>query len=242
MRPHGSIPLIAIALVLSAMLAAQETSDPAQTPKSSQADSSKRGIVEGTLIHQVAPVYPWEAKVNDIEGPVILSAVISKDGSVKNIHVVSGPKELSPAAVKAVKQWRYKPYFLNGEPVEVDTQITINFEIPVAYERSVSGAVMQSDKRVRLLPAEGAARILTTVAPVYPQEAREKRISGAVTLYALVDYDGSIRMLKVLSGHPLLTQAAVDAVKAWKFKPYSQNGELVQVDTNFTVNFSLSDH
>jgi len=64
-----------------------------------------------------------------IQGTVVLQAVIGKDGSIQNLKVVSGHPMLAPAALEAVKQWRYKPYFLNGEPVEVDTTINVNFTL-----------------------------------------------------------------------------------------------------------------
>jgi protein TonB len=60
---------------------------------------------------------------------VVLQAVIGKDGSIQNLKMISGHPMLAPAAIEAVKQWKYKPYFLNGEPVEVDTQITVNFTL-----------------------------------------------------------------------------------------------------------------
>ena len=60
---------------------------------------------------------------------MVLAAVIGKDGSIQNLHVLSGHPLLTQAALEAVKQWRYKPYILNGEPVEVDTQVTVNFTL-----------------------------------------------------------------------------------------------------------------
>lgn len=88
-----------------------------------------QGVAQGLLIHQVKPAYPALARQARIQGAVILQAVISKDGSIQGLKVVSGHPMLAPAAVDAVKQWRYKPYFLNGEPVEVETQITVNFTL-----------------------------------------------------------------------------------------------------------------
>ncbi len=87
------------------------------------------GVQQGLLIHQVKPNYPPLARQARIQGTVVLQAVISKDGTIQGLHVVSGHPMLAPAAVDAVKQWRYKPYFLNGEPVEVETQITVNFTL-----------------------------------------------------------------------------------------------------------------
>ncbi len=87
------------------------------------------GVTEGLLIHKVQPNYPPLARSARIQGQVVLQAVIGKDGTIQNLHAVSGHPMLTPAAIDAVKQWRYKPYFLNGEPVEVDTQITVNFTL-----------------------------------------------------------------------------------------------------------------
>lgn len=84
-------------------------------------------VVEANLIHDVTPVYPAEAGRERIEGAVVLQAVIGKDGTVQDVQVVSGLPLLAQAAIDAVKQWRYRPYLLNGEPVEVDSRITINF-------------------------------------------------------------------------------------------------------------------
>jgi protein TonB len=86
-------------------------------------------VVEANLIHDVAPTYPPEAGRARIEGTVVLLAVIGKDGSVQDVRVESGLPILAQAAMDAVKQWRYKPYLFNGEPVEVDSQITINFTL-----------------------------------------------------------------------------------------------------------------
>ena len=84
-------------------------------------------MMEGNLIYRVQPEYPALAKLAHIHGAVVLRAVISKQGTIENLQAVSGPPLLMKAAVDAVQQWRYRPYLLNGEPVEVDTQVTVNF-------------------------------------------------------------------------------------------------------------------
>lgn len=86
-------------------------------------------VVQANLIHDVAPTYPSEAGRARIEGAVVLMAVIGKDGSVQDVRVESGLPLLAQAAIDAVKQWRYRPYLVNGEPVEVDSRITINFTL-----------------------------------------------------------------------------------------------------------------
>jgi len=87
------------------------------------------GVIQGMLIHKVAPTYPPQAFLAEIEGAVLLAAVIGKDGSIKELRVISGPHALVEAAKGAVQQWRYRPYVMNGEPVEVDTQIVVNSTI-----------------------------------------------------------------------------------------------------------------
>jgi TonB family protein len=87
------------------------------------------GVSHGLLIRQIAPVYPQEARQNRIQGTVLLHAVISKEGRITDLRLISGRKELAPAAIGAVQQWRYKPYLLMGNPVEVDTEIQVNFQL-----------------------------------------------------------------------------------------------------------------
>jgi len=84
-------------------------------------------MAEGMLIHRVQPEYPPLAKAAGIQGAVVLQAVIGRDGGIEKLRVVSGHPFLVQVAVKAVEQWRYKPYCLNGEAVEVETQVTVNF-------------------------------------------------------------------------------------------------------------------
>jgi protein TonB len=75
---------------------------------------------------------------------------------------------------------------------------------------------------------------------VYPPLARQTRISGTVRLHAIIGKDGSVQQLEVLSGHPLLVQAALDAVRQWRYRPTLLNGEPVEVDTTIDVIFSLN--
>ena len=86
-------------------------------------------VVEANLIHDVTPQYPAEAGRARIEGAVVLLATIGRDGCVKDVRVESGLPILTQAAIDAVKQWRYKPYMIDGEPVEVDSRITVNFTL-----------------------------------------------------------------------------------------------------------------
>jgi len=86
-------------------------------------------VVAGMLVHRVTPVYADTAKRYGIQGTVILSARIGKDGLVKELKAISGPPVLIPAAIGAVEQWRYKPYLSNGEPIDIATTITVKFDL-----------------------------------------------------------------------------------------------------------------
>jgi protein TonB len=85
-----------------------------------------------------------------------------------------------------------------------------------------------------------AAKIINRTAPNYPPLARQTRISGTVRLHAIIAKDGTVQQLEVLSGHPLLVQAALDAVRQWRYQPTLLNGEPVEVDTTVDVIFSLN--
>jgi protein TonB len=87
----------------------------------------KSQMDEGELLHKVEPIYPRLAVLSNVHGEVRLHAIIAKDGTIQSLSVISGHPLLANAAMEAVKQWRYRPYVLNKEPVEVDTFITVNF-------------------------------------------------------------------------------------------------------------------
>lgn len=86
-------------------------------------------VVEGMLLHKIIPVYPVIAKVTRKEGVVVLQATISMAGTIENLRVLSGELMLRQAAVDAVSQWRYRPYLLNGVPVEVETTVNVVFRL-----------------------------------------------------------------------------------------------------------------
>ncbi len=88
-----------------------------------------QGVTRGMVIHKVEPAYPPIARGARIAGVVQLKAIVGKDGDIKELQVVNGHPMLIPAALDAVKQWRYRPYLLNGEPVEVETNITVTFQL-----------------------------------------------------------------------------------------------------------------
>jgi len=89
-----------------------------------------QGVSQGLLVKRVEPIYPAIAAQMRVQGAVELLASIGKDGSITAVKVLSGDSVLAHAAIDAVKQWKYKPYYLDDQPVAVQTQITMKFKLP----------------------------------------------------------------------------------------------------------------
>jgi periplasmic protein TonB len=123
----GGVPGGSMGGVIGSVLSSTPTVAPKiATPQRVRVSS---GVVSGLLLRKVNPTYPPLARQARIQGTVILQAEISKDGNIQNLQLISGHPMLAPAAIEAVKQWKYKPYLLNGEPVEVETQVQVNFTL-----------------------------------------------------------------------------------------------------------------
>jgi protein TonB len=123
----GGVPGGSAGGVMGSILSSTNTAVPkVATPQRVRVST---GVATGLLIKKVTPNYPQLAKQARIQGSVVLQAEISKDGTIQNLQLISGHPMLAPAAIEAVKQWRYKPYLLNGEPVAVDTQVVVNFSL-----------------------------------------------------------------------------------------------------------------
>jgi TonB family protein len=262
MKRHLIATLIFLT-ALTALAASQEKTTRLQVDIKQMSDQ---------LITKVAPAYPPLARQARIQGTVVLKATINKTGDVVNLQLISGHPMLAPAAIEAVKRWKYKPYVLNGEPVEVETNVTVNFQlaeppkqtpspdepptegavpggIPGGQGFGVIGSVSSTPGdanhpgvpvRVRVSKGVSQGLLITKVAPEYPADAREARIQGVVILGVIINKEGNVESIQLISGHPMLAPAAIEAVKQWKYKPYLLNGNPVEVDTQIQVNFTLA--
>ncbi len=199
-------------------------------------------------------------------GNVKITALIGEDGKVRVLQFESGSVRHFATALGMVKDWRYTPPLGNGKPVKVLTTINLNYTAYVQPQTPpAAGGVMggilgtarmggdpmspgnsalraNPPKKILVSGAVIAGNILSKTAPVYPAVAKAARIQGIVVLQATISKAGLIEGLQVLSGPPLLQQAALDAVNTWKYKPYLLNGEPVQVGTTVNVVFSLGDY
>jgi len=118
--------MLMIGAVLSALISGVFAQAPAQAPTRIHVGGQ---VMQTKLVHQVRPTYPREAKAAGIQGTVRLDVLIGRDGRVLNMKLVSGDPDLAKAATMAVSKWRYKPTLLNGNPIEVLTEINVNFTL-----------------------------------------------------------------------------------------------------------------
>jgi TonB family protein len=215
-------------------------------------------------VTKVNPQYPPEAKSQNIEGEVMLRVVIDQDGDVYDVVLVSGSPRLAPAAIDAVKQWKYKPYLFSGRAVDAETTVPVNFTLsenpqaegvvgtdPVGLPGSVQSGVIGSvspstpgdenhaPQRVRVSSGVMQALLVKKVPPQYPQDAKDQHIHGVVVLKINTDKEGNVYQAELVSGHPQLAPAAIEAVKQWKYKPYQLNGTPVEVESQVQINFTL---
>ncbi len=200
------------------------------------------GTMQGALISHVNPVYPLIAKKAHVQGAVVLHAIISKTGTVENLQALSGPTMLMGSAMDAVRQWVYKPFLLNGQPVEVETTITVNYTFGEATgpqdQAAASGDGMETPMRIggNVSPPV----LVYSPEPEYSEQARVAKLSGSVVVNLWVDASGNPTHVRVVRGLGMgLDEKALDAVKQYKFKPAMEDGKPVLVELNSEVNFKI---
>lgn len=217
------------------------------------------GVAFGLLQSKpTPPEYPPDAKAQGIQGAVVLRVEIDKDGNIYDVSALSGGALLHPAAMDAVRLWTYKPYLLNGEPIAMETTVQMNFRL--GGEQGSAGNVaattvtidagsavpggprVATPQRIRVSSGVVQGLLLSKVNPIYPTEARQQNIQGLVVLHVIIDKEGNVDKIGLISGDPLLAPAAIDAVKQWQYRPYLLNGSPIMVDTQVQVNFTLTPH
>jgi len=207
------------------------------------------GVMAGQIVSKVNPIYPQEAKEQGIQGTVVLHAIIDRDGTVKELTVISGPPPLVPSAMDAVRQWVYKPYLLNGEPTEVDTTITVNYSLNNSPAQQPPSSDNTHQDTYQITGPDGVYKIggsvrppiLTNdVDPQYTEAARKAKLSGNVIVGLIVDSNGVPQNVHVAKGlGNELDQKAVEAVQQYRFKPATKDGEPVPVALNVDFNFRI---
>jgi TonB family protein len=271
MKYRSKILVCCIVLCAGPFLFAQE---PSQEPGSGRATPSRVRLSPraalALLVKRVEPEYPPCARAQHIQEQLMLMVRISPQGDVSEVTPVRHNRLFGQAAIDAVKQWKYTPYLVNGQPVEVDTPVVITFELPPATATKTPTGVagdmpggIPDDRmvgrtqgitseepceltevvlptRVRISQGVSQRLLVEKIPPQYPADARRKRIEGTVLMRATINNSGDVTAVDLISGHPLLAPAAIDAVERWKYKPYLLNGKPVEVETQVQVNFTLT--
>lgn len=182
------------------------------------------------IIKRVKPVYPKEAFAQGIQGVVELEATINTTGDVVGVKVLpaKAPQPLlENAAVAALRQWKYEPYLIHGKAKAVIFTVTVTFMLA---------------EKPPVVPAGERPKLVKMVKPVYPEEAAKQGIEGTAVIEATIDDQGNISAARVLpaeNSQPLLEEAALTAVKQWKYEPYVRNGKALSVTFRVTLNFRL---
>ena len=231
-------------------------------PASGDADSSKvlefyMVEVKPKVLHAVKPVHPEEAIRDSLEGKVFLKFIVNVDGSVSDVRVLRGSEVFHQAAIDAISQYRFKPAEHNGKVVPIWMTQPITFQLlndkfdvkEIVDKVNVQEVVKKTDKyvlrigrRVDVLAydeVEVKPHPIDIVTPVYPEEAKKKKIEGKVTLKVVVDVDGSVSDVSVLKGPEIFRQASIDAALQFRFKPAEHKGKVVPVWMVMPIEFSL---
>ena len=177
-------------------------------------------------IKDVKPVYPPNAQAARISGIVILEVLIGSDGAVEEAQVLRSIPLLDQAAVDAVMQWRFAPTLLNGQTVPVIMTVTVNFTLDDSAGRR--GRIPEE-----LRPREVTPTVVKEVKPVYPPIAFSAGVEGSVEVEATIGTDGTVIDAHVVRSIPLLDEAAVEAVRQWKFTPVGKP-RTVTIELMFT--------
>lgn len=225
----------------------------------SPADSTRLEIIKSPKA-----IYPLVAREQRLQGQVWISLLISETGDVESTEIISGNAVLAKAAEEAMRKWKFKPYIHNGKPAKVKTKMPYDFAVggnvseiltpdgaagaapstaPTDSALSSQGSPGSNQngtpKMVRVAQGVMEGLIVHMVNPAYPTEAKVNHIQGDVLLLATIGKDGRIHNLRAVSGHPVLVEASIGAVQQWRYRPYTLNGEPVEVETTIKVQFHM---
>ena len=184
------------------------------------------------LVKSVDPVYPEIARQAKIEGVAILQARTDTQGRVKDAMILRSVPLLDQAAIAAVRQWVYEPLVIDGQAREAVFTVTVRFTLD-AEKPEGQGEGPGTTGEV-LVPT-----MIKKVDPAYPEAARKAGIQGVVLLEATTDEKGDVVKVRVLKSIPELDQAAIEALKQWKYEPFLIEGKPKGVVFTVTVRFAL---
>ena len=197
----------------------------------------EKDIKPPRLLKMVEPSYPEDAKKARIGGVVILAARVNEKGDVEEVKVLRSIPLLDQAAIDAVRQWKYEPLIIEGKLKSAVFTVTVNFKLKDEEKKK---EIEEFEKGA--VKAEGDIKpphLIKKVDPIYPEEARKKKVEGIVILSARTNEKGDVERVMLLKSIPLLDQAAIDALKQWKYEPIIIDGKPRSIIFTVTVRFQL---
>jgi TonB family protein len=217
----------------------RETTEVAQVPDPPEAPG-EGAITPPVLLEEemVLPEYPEAEREARIEGKVLLQTQVLKDGTVGEITVVEGVEGhpgMEESAMEALSQCTFRPATQDGKPVSMTIQIPIAFRLD---DDKKPGSQEKADETLPQLITE------SIVKPEYPEEARDAGVTGVMLVEAEVLPDGTpgkITVKEGIAGYPGFDQAAIEAVRQWRFTPGTLNGEPVKAKVMIPLEFDLDD-
>lgn len=186
-------------------------------------------------------IYPTEARERKIDGEVVAAFLVSETGDIESTKMLKGNPLLAEAAQEAMKAWKFKPVTKDGKPVAVIARATFNFTGAPEQEKVSPKIDMPAEFPQRVKVAENVSDgfLLKHVSPEYPLFARQAKITGTVVLNVIINKEGKVADVTLISGPAVLSPSAIDAVRQWLYRPCLVMGRPVEVDTQVRVTFTL---
>jgi len=246
----GILFAVAVLLVFTGIVASQENQEPKQA---ASPISVAPWVLHTKLVHEVVPQYPKAARNNKVQGDIFIDVVVDETGNVQTARLancMNCSSALGDAALAAVKEWKYQPTLVDGKPVQVSSFVVFRFLLLIKPSVAI---LTKSEKstpanealrgtgpgRLRISSGTAEANLIHKVEPEYPAQAKANHIQGDVLLQCVIDKEGNLIVINVLSGPPVLVEASVKTVRQWKYKPYTLNGEPVEVETTITIKYHM---
>lgn len=189
--------------------------------QTAEAEQEKKQEVK--VVHRVEPVYPGEARRTGIQGKVVVAATIETTGEVSDARAVSGHRLLNQAAIDAMKKWRFSNTY--------DGPVTLE----ITFEFHESTPTDDSSRTPDSKSPDGVVKLVHRVDAVYPEEARRAGVQGEVIVDIAIDEKGAVIEARVKSGPDALRQAAVDAVRQFRFSNAVEKTVLATMTFNFVL-------
>jgi TonB family protein len=207
-------------------------------------DQEEKEVEQPKLIKKVDPVYPEEAAEKGLEDTVVIEGITDKEGNVVKVEALKGEHDiLIEAAKEAVRQWKYEPMKIDGKPVPTSFTVTCRFRNDPEKKKAVT--VKSAQATADEAPPVHAGgnikgpKLIKKVDPVYPDEAKKNEIEGVVIIEATTNAEGDVVKTKILRSIPALDEAALEAVRQWKYEPMEIDGKPYGVVFTVTLRFNL---